>query len=295
MSRTARFGRTANYIQSATTPLTDDQLKAVAPSIFAPGKHESRSDRYSYIPTAEVLKGLRKEGFEPYFAIQSGSRVPGKADFTKHMLRLRHVDYTKAVGSDVNEILLANSHDGTSAYKLMAGIFVFVCTNGLITGDFFADITVNHKGNVRDAVVEGAFTIMDQFKEIDENKADMKAIELTEPERNLFATSALTARYGSPALAPVTPTQILAPRRYDDAGSSIWSVFNRTQENLVEGGLEGRSRETNRRVRTRSVRAIDGNTALNRALFTLAQGMKDLKQGKPVEVEQPVLTGEVLV
>ena len=44
-------------------PLDEDQLRTVAPSIFAAGKHVSRSDRYTYIPTIDVLRGLRKEGF----------------------------------------------------------------------------------------------------------------------------------------------------------------------------------------------------------------------------------------
>lgn len=47
----------------ADSPLSDDQIRRVAPSIFADGKHESRSERYTYIPTIEVLRGLRNEGF----------------------------------------------------------------------------------------------------------------------------------------------------------------------------------------------------------------------------------------
>jgi len=46
----------------------------VAPSIFADAPHESRSERYSYIPTASVLQGLRGEGFEPFMVCQT--RVP---------------------------------------------------------------------------------------------------------------------------------------------------------------------------------------------------------------------------
>ena len=34
----------------ANHPLSDDQIRTVAPSIFADTPHESRSERYSYIP-----------------------------------------------------------------------------------------------------------------------------------------------------------------------------------------------------------------------------------------------------
>ena len=61
------------------TPLSEEQMRAAAPSVFAEGKHASRSERYTYIPTIEVLRGLRKEGFEPFMVAQGASRVEGKA------------------------------------------------------------------------------------------------------------------------------------------------------------------------------------------------------------------------
>ena len=41
-----------------------------------------------YIPTIDVLRGLRKEGFEPFMVAQGKSRVEGKAEFTKWYGRL---------------------------------------------------------------------------------------------------------------------------------------------------------------------------------------------------------------
>ena len=42
-------------------PLGDDQLRRLAPSAFAAHKHESRSERYTYIPTSAVIDGLRAD------------------------------------------------------------------------------------------------------------------------------------------------------------------------------------------------------------------------------------------
>jgi len=67
----------------------------------------------AYIPTIEVLRGLRKEGFEPFMVAQSKSRIEGKTEFTKHMIRMRHAGHA-TVGSartEANEIILINSHD----------------------------------------------------------------------------------------------------------------------------------------------------------------------------------------
>ncbi|MHB8125993.1 MAG: DUF932 domain-containing protein [Desulfitobacteriaceae bacterium] len=82
-------------------PLTNEQLFRVAPSIFAGEKHESRSEKYTYIPTIQVVDGLRSEGFLPFSVCQSKSRIEGKAEFTKHMIRLRQQDQILANEANV--------------------------------------------------------------------------------------------------------------------------------------------------------------------------------------------------
>ena len=116
-----RFARSTHVIRSES-PLAEEQMRLAAPSIFAAGKHASRSERYTYIPTIEVLRGLRKEGFEPFMVAQGKSRVEGKSEFTKHMIRMRHAAHAEAK-AEANEIILINSHDGASSYQMMAGVF----------------------------------------------------------------------------------------------------------------------------------------------------------------------------
>ena len=84
-----RFARNTHVIRS-DRPLGEDQMHQAAPSIFAASKHASRSERYTYIPTIQVLRGLRREGFEPFMVAQSKSRILGKTEYTKHMIRMRH-------------------------------------------------------------------------------------------------------------------------------------------------------------------------------------------------------------
>ena len=90
MSRLAtRFARQSPVLRS-DRPLSDEQIRAVVPSIFAEDRHVSRSQRYSYIPTSAVLSKLRAEGFQPFMACQTRVRHDDRREFTKHMLRLRH-------------------------------------------------------------------------------------------------------------------------------------------------------------------------------------------------------------
>ncbi|MDQ1119030.1 hypothetical protein QE383_001338 [Pseudoxanthomonas winnipegensis] len=83
-------------------------------------------------------------------------------------------------------------------------------------------------------------------------------------------------KYDEDTPAPVTESQILMPRRHDDSRRDLWSVFNRTQENLIEGGLSARA-ANGRRQTTPPVQGIDNGIRLNRNLWLLADGLRQLK------------------
>ncbi len=106
MSRLAsRFG-SANSIRR-DRPLTTEELFCTVPSVFSEEKHESRSERYTYIPTITLLDRLQKEGFYPFFACQTRVRDTSRREHTKHMLRLRRHD--QITGIQVPEIILLNN------------------------------------------------------------------------------------------------------------------------------------------------------------------------------------------
>jgi len=270
-------------VMRSEQPLSEDWMQRVAPSIFAQGKHQSRSDRYSYIPTIEVLRSLRKEGFEPFMVAQGSSRVEGKAAFTKHMIRMRHAGQVQT-RPEVNEIILINSHDGASSYQMLAGMFRFVCCNGLVVGEVVEDIRIPHKGNIQGEVIEGAFRVLDEFEAVEEHSEAMKALQLEPREEIAFATAALALRFGERRVeesgghrpAPVTAEQLIEARRPEDIGHSLWTTFQRVQENVMRGGQPGRSAQ-GRRLQTRPVGSIDRGVSLNRALWMLAEEMRKLK------------------
>jgi len=281
-----RFARNTRVMRGDLA-LSEDQMRAAAPSIFAEGKHASRSERYTYIPTIDVLRGLRKEGFEPFMVAQGHSRIEGKAEFTKHMIRMRHVrDRSGQVQTrpEANEIILINSHDGASSYQMLAGMFRFVCCNGLVVGEVVDDIRIPHKGNIQGEVIEGAFRVLDEFEAVGERTESMKALQLRPLEEIAFATAALALRFGERGVeetgghrpAPVTAEQLIEARRPEDIGHSLWTTFQRVQENVMRGGQPGRSAQ-GRRVQTRPVGSIDRGVSLNRALWMLAEEMRKLK------------------
>ncbi len=266
--------------------LTEDELRKLAPSIFAKTAHESRSERFQPIPTIEVLRGLEKEGFVAVGAKQSSSRTEGKADYTKHLIRLRRIDDGKvySVGDTVCEILLKNANDGTSAYELMAGLFRVRCLNSLVTQTgTIEEIKVRHSGDVQAKVIDGTYTVLKAAENALAAPQDWSTLRLNSEEKEILAQSAHMLRFGDAdgaVTTPIQPAQLLKQRRADDVSDDLWTTWNVVQENAIKGGLRAFGRDDlgrPRRVKSRAVTGIDQDIKLNKALWHLGAEMAKLK------------------
>ena len=281
---------------SAQEPLTLAQIASVAPSAVAVSQHNSRSSRYTFIPTSDVIAGMATAGFLPFFASQSIARDESRREFTKHMIRFRQMTdmHRQAiVGELVSEIVLVNAHDGSARYSLMAGIWRFVCGNGMMVSDStLASMSVRHSGDIVGQVIEGSLAIAGQSEKALEQVGKWGRLQLTSGEQLALADAARTLRFGDAegkVDSPITADLLLRTRRHEDAGNDLWHTFNRVQENVIRGGLSAVPRDERgyrlrdehgnraRRVTTRAVKGIDQDVKLNRALWTLAEKMAELK------------------
>lgn len=290
MSYAHNFTVGASMNPTSMQPLTLDQIRAIAPSVFATQKHESRSDRYTFIPTLPILEFMMKNGFQPFKVSQSLTRVPGKAEYTKHQIRFRRPEdmVNLKVGDLLTEVVLTGAHDGTAACDLGAGAYRTKCSNWLMVAESTVpSVHIVHKGNVLDSVVEGSYRILEDSKQVVEKSREWQGLMLTDGEQKQFAEVAHQVRFGQDSDTVIKPEQLLRARRYDDNGNDLWRVFNRIQENAVKGGLrarkpdqfdtDGRFVARGRRTSTREVKGIDQDTKLNRNLWTLAEAMAALK------------------
>ena len=123
---------------------SEDVLRQFVPSIFAETAHESRSARYGYVPTIEVVRGLADEGFKPVFACEARARDESKAGFTKHMIRFRHQD---VIGKDMAEkpTKAPVANEAKNGLKNLRGTIAMARRNEphSATAQFF----INHRDN----------------------------------------------------------------------------------------------------------------------------------------------------
>jgi hypothetical protein len=260
-------------------PLTENDLRTLAPSVFATSPIDYVSERYRFIPTFDVVKRLQTEGWFPTKAQECRVTNAKNQGYQKHMIRFQRQDLI--LNGEAIEVVLINSHNRSAAYQLMAGVFRFICSNGMIVGDTFERISVKHIDFNPDEIVEVSYEIIANAPKIAGNMQQMKAIELSQSEREIFAESAALALYGEKEAIPFRTERLLTPRRYDDRNKNdLWNTFNIVQENIMKGGIRGLKGDNSgnlRTVTTRKIKSIDRDVKLNKALWNLTEKMKELK------------------
>jgi len=259
-----------------------ENLRHKIPSIFTEGTAERTSDKYQHISTAKIVEKLLAEGFQPTWVAQCKSRLAVRKAYTKHMLRFRHIDARPTQSGLYPEIVLVNSHDGLSSYRLMAGVYRIVCANGLIAGNSYHEIRIRHQGDIVNEVIEGSYQIIENSKRMIELAGDMSSIVLSTSEKKIFSEAAHAIRFEDSSIGKgIEPLSLLTPRRHEEFNKNdLFSVFNIVQENIIKGGVRGYATDSHgysKRIRTREISGIDQNIMLNRALWTLAEKMFQLR------------------
>lgn len=228
------------------------------------------SERYSFIPTHKIISAMTNVGFQPVKFIGNTSKG-------KHTVRFRHVEAKPSVGDCIPEIVVTNSHNGTSSLILELGLFRLVCSNGLVvSAGSTKAYKFRHVGIRTDDIIEKAFEL---------TKADISIIQemqrrgLTSEEKYNFCLQALAVRSGIKDTEVLIQevfnryahvTEVIRPYRNEDWNSTLWNVFNRAQENIIKGRICLRDDNTWRGYR--KARPITGvrQTEINRELWDLA-------------------------
>ena len=258
--------------------LTDAQIKAQAPSIFALEPMSGVSRNYTFLPTSRIVQAMRMAGWAAMQVDEQRVRLDSHRGFQVHVVRFQRRETVAKVGEFATEIALLNSHDRSSTYQLHAGLFRFVCTNGMLVSDSVLEqVSIRHSRNSLEQVIEASLKMSDALSLVAEHVAAFRARQLTAVETKEFAKHATRLRWPVPRAIPLGPEVALAPRRAEDVGTDLWNVLNRVQENVLRGGLRDIHRRTSRGKlfrRTTNLRSIDENIRINRSMWELAENVR---------------------
>lgn len=251
-------------------------LVSLPSAVTATEAHPRMSERYVHISSSTVIDLMASEGFLVAGVTMPKVRKGGKARdprFARHQIDFRREDWETnphrgARGAAVPRVLFTNSHDGTTKAAFMMGVYSFVCSNGLVVGSTYASERVRHAGETAAALIgrmqDLARNTGPLFDQIDTWSEKIMSV----PQMREFARLSSILRWGDDQR--FTPEEVLQVRRAEDDDASLWSVFNRVQENTVKGGLAGMNR-AGRGTVSRPLVEVAQNTRFNADLWHLAE------------------------
>ena len=255
--------------------LTKANIMSMAPSVFAESPSDEVSKHYTHIPTERVIDDMEVLGWKPIEAKQVAARTKHTKGFQKHLLVFRNDDIVinGADGDTVYpQILLTNSHDGKNAFTFTAGLFRLICANGLVIADEkFEDVKMRHMGYtfedlqimIKDMVEKLPLTVESMNKMKETNLEGEQILEL--------AKSLLDIRVKGTGntFTDVAITNVLESQRKEDVGSGLWEVFNRVQENIINGNFYYNTKSGKQR-QARIIKNFKQDLDLNRDMFAKA-------------------------
>jgi hypothetical protein len=259
--------------------LTNSDIARTAPSVFADEPAPGASDRYQFVRTADVIDTMRSEGWEVVQVSQSRTLNSEKKPYAKHLVRLVHNDYLNgklAVGDFVPEIAMTNSHNRTSAYEMMAALKVLACLNGMmIPSAEYGRIRVLHNDpKMMDHILDGTGIIREVHANTALPRIDrMKKVELSKQQAIEFATGATLLKWGEKREDHVEG--LLSVRRAEDDSNTLWSVFNRVQENAMKGGYTAQDRG-GRTITVSGINAVNRDIDFNAGIWNFANKVLDI-------------------
>ena len=262
--------QTTNFKAEA---LSLETLQHRAPSIFASGPMLGVSDRYTFVPTARIVSGLREMDWVAVDVEEQRIRQEKRRGFQKHLIRFRLAGQIASLDEWNLELVLVNSHDAGCAYQLHAGIYRRICSNGLVISDGgFQALRFRHAGLEPEIVVSASLRLLAEMPRLGERIEQFRTRILEPFEAEAFAQRALRLRYPADVEPPVSPATLLTARRPEDEAPDLWRVLNRCQEALIQGGAADGHRDRRGRVRSvRALRGIDSKVDLNKGLWSLAE------------------------
>ena len=250
-----------------------DELKKIAPSIFTKQGSNNVSSKYSHIPTDQVIRDMELLGW----GVVDAKQVKARRDigYQKHLVVFRNPDVV-INGEDGDQIfpqvLMTNSHDGKNSFTFTTGLYRMICENGLVVADTEFDvIKIRHLGYDFDTLQDTIQEIISKLDLTVESMNKMKQTQLDEKQMFDLAKSFLDMRVEGTGnnYIKTAINDVLTPQRSQDQGNGLWEVFNRVQENIIEGNFEYAT-DSGKPRQARVIKNFKQDQVLNQKMFAKA-------------------------
>ena len=255
--------------------LSKKQINDVAPSVFTQSPSSDVTEKYTFISTEKVIDDMEELGWMPVDAKEVKARTKNTQGVQKHMIVFRNEDIVidGADGDTVYpQILMTNSHDGKNSFQFTAGLFRMICENGLVIADTeFEDVKMRHMGYTFDDLQSMIKDMVEKLPLTVESMNKMKSVELEGEQVLELAKSLLDIRVEGTdnTFNDIAINNVLESQRKEDEGMGLWEVFNRVQENIINGNFYYNTKSGKQR-QARIIKNFKQDIDLNRNMFAKA-------------------------
>lgn len=258
-------------------PLTQPQLKELAPTLFTEQPHFEVSDKYHFIPTIEIVNQIIAHNWHPVSVSEASVRDENKEGYQQHYVRFRHFEDLLNPRDNAIELLLFNSHDRTKSFSISAGIYRFICANGLVLSDnVFESYKIKHLGDRENDVTTAVTNITNIKSKLEDKLTQLSSINLSQVEKESFAKSTIPLRFEDHL--EVDYQDLLVPLRAEDCKDDLYTTLNIIQENLIRGNVSGVNKETGRRFTSREIKSISKDVEVNKGVWNIAERIASIKE-----------------
>jgi hypothetical protein len=229
-------------------------------------KLETLSNKYKVASTKAIAQKFKDLGFTVDKYQEAKVRRASKKGYQKHLVTLSNDTLLGGTKNGTKlQVLVTNSHDGTSSLVIQLGVYRFACANGLIVGETFEKINIRHTGDIVEKIEENVMRIVAQANRLNDVLEKMKSTQLDAEKTREFFDRAVKLRYENKTSSDVE----IPVLREADEGNNVFNLFNRVQESLIRGGQKAKNKRGNLRT-VKEVTSIDTLKRINEGLFDLA-------------------------
>ena len=273
--------------------LTKEDIKYQAPVVLASSPTADVSDQYTFVDTEQVIDDMGELGWFPTQVSQRASRKKSTR-FSPHLVRFSNPDLkiTRGEGEDESvsypQILLNNRHDGLGSFRIQAGIYRLVCSNGLVIATAkFGELKIAHRGysfnEIREVVRQRVEALPEQIQVMN----TMKGKFLSRTEMEELARQAIVLRSNvQPGteeaqkllknVDKVSLNELLSPVRPEDKGNNLWNTYQIAQERLTKGLFHMPMGPKAKVRKVREINSFEKDLDFNRKLFTTAKSFLEV-------------------
>ncbi len=252
--------------------LSQDEIKRSAPSVFTKTAFDSLSSKYTHIPTSQVIEDMAKLNF--FVTECKEIKARKRVGFQKHLLIFRNPDLViNGEDGDVihPQILISNSHDGSSSFIFQSGLFRCICSNGMVVStQDFDKLKIRHMNYTFEELQDKIKFMIEQLPLTVESMNKMKSTQLNEDQARDLAKRSLTARFDESEVDAlnIDLDALLEPIRPEDRSNDLFTVFNRIQEKILGGDFNYMSGTKIRKAR--KVKNFQQDIKINAHLYAVA-------------------------